>query len=121
HLAAVPQRTSEILRGRSFPTTASDHRFSTSRKAVSLPCGTSAFARKRDTRRVNRMVIEGASPSIRLRARFPLPPSRSAMDGVSIEVEDELELAFVSIGGVIRGGNRRRALELGPYCGSDCR
>src|SRR5262249_47071569 len=59
------------------------------RKAVSLPCGTSAFARKPDPRRVSRMVIEGASPSIRLRARFPLPPSRSAMEGVSIEVEDE--------------------------------
>src|SRR5262249_39648758 len=45
----------------------------------------SAFAQRHDTRRVNRIRIEGASPSIRLRSRFPLHPSLSAMDGVSRE------------------------------------
>ena len=58
-------------------------------ETVSLTCGTSAFAQKYCTRRVNRMLIEGASPSIRMRSRFPLHPSLSAMDGVSIKVEDE--------------------------------
>jgi hypothetical protein len=32
------------------------------------------------------MLIEGTSPSIRIRSRFPLHPSLAAMDGVSIEV-----------------------------------
>src|SRR5262249_51316631 len=49
----------------------------------------SAFAQRRYTRRVNRIRIEGASPSIRLRSRLPLHPSLPAMDGVSIEVLDE--------------------------------
>ena len=52
---------------------------------VSLPCGTSAFDRGQYTRRVHRLLIEGASPSIRIRSRFPLHPSLSALDGVSIE------------------------------------
>src|SRR5262245_25288079 len=58
-------------------------------ETVSLPCGTSAFARRDFKRRVNRMRIDVPSPSIRLRYRFPLHPSLSPMDGVSIEVEDE--------------------------------
>jgi len=44
----------------------------------------SAFAQRHYTRRVNRILIEGASPSIRMRSRFPLHPSLPAMDGVSI-------------------------------------
>jgi len=51
----------------------------------------SAFARQNYTRRVNRMLIEGTSPSIRMRSLFPLHPSLSAMDGVSIEVRDEFQ------------------------------
>src|SRR5262249_16307946 len=36
-------------------------------ETVSLPCGTSAFDRGQYTRRVHRMLIEGPSPSIRIR------------------------------------------------------
>src|SRR5215813_4571804 len=55
-------------------------------ETVSLPCGRSAFDRAHYSTRDNRMLIEGTSPSIRIRSRFPLHPSLSAMDGVSIEV-----------------------------------
>src|SRR5262249_12319240 len=58
-------------------------------ETVSLPYGTSAFDRREYIRRVNRMLIEGPSPSIRIRSRFPLHPSLPALDGISIEVEDE--------------------------------
>src|SRR5262249_35724606 len=34
---------------------------------------------------VNRMLVEGPSPSTHIRSRFPLHPSLSAMDGASIE------------------------------------
>src|SRR6266511_5100472 len=34
---------------------------------------------------VNRMFVEGASPSTHIRSRFPLHPSLSAVDGASIE------------------------------------
>src|SRR5262249_51705195 len=54
-------------------------------ETVSLPYGTSAFDRQEYIRRVNRMLIEGPSPSIRIRSRFPLHPSLPALDGVSIE------------------------------------
>src|SRR5262245_55578933 len=46
-------------------------------ETVSLPCGTSAFDRRQYSIRDNRMLIEGASPSIRNRSRFPLHPNRS--------------------------------------------
>ena len=62
-----------------------NHRIGKEQETVSLPCGTSAFAQKYCTRRVNRMLIEGASTSIRMRSRFPLHPSLSAVDGESIE------------------------------------
>ena len=55
-------------------------------ETVSLPYGASAFDRGQYTKRDNRMLIEGVSPSIRIRSRFPLHPSLAAMDGVSIEV-----------------------------------
>ena len=35
------------------------------------------------------MLVEGPSPSTHMRARFPLHPSLSAVDGASIEEEGE--------------------------------
>jgi len=48
---------------------------------------------------VNRMFVEGRSPSTHIRSRFPLHPSLSAVDGASIEgkgesiSDDELKMA----------------------------
>src|SRR5215470_10125192 len=75
-----------------------------------LPLG-SAFAQRHYTRRVDRIRIEGASPSMRMRSRFPLRPGLSAMDGVSIEVLDETIIyqACVIAGSPVfqRAGGRR--------------
>src|SRR5215510_4676595 len=54
-------------------------------ETVSLPCGTSAFDQRQYTTRVDRARVEGTSPSTCARSRFPLHPSLSALDGVSIE------------------------------------
>src|SRR5262249_55478947 len=74
----------------------------------------SAFARRYYTQRVNRILIEGASPSIRMRSRFPLHPSLSAVNGVSIEVLDEVSDEFVIdfVFGLISRGVARRAAPL---------
>src|SRR5882672_1615847 len=50
-------------------------------ETVSLPYRTSAFDRGQDTTIENRMLIEGASRSIRIRSRFPLHPSLSVTAG----------------------------------------
>ena len=54
-------------------------------ETVSLPYGASAFDQAQYSTRDNRMLIEGQSPSIRIRSRIPLHPSLAAMDGVFIE------------------------------------
>src|SRR5262249_17344422 len=54
-------------------------------ETVSLPYGASAFDRGQYTKSDNRMLIEGTSPSMNIRSRFPLYSSLSAMDGASIE------------------------------------
>jgi hypothetical protein len=58
-------------------------------ETVSLPYGASAFDRAQYTTRDNRILIEGTSPSIRIRGLndFLPYPSLAAMEGVSIEVE----------------------------------
>src|SRR4030095_17000407 len=54
-------------------------------ETVSLPYGMSAFDRGQYITGVNRMLVEGTSPSIHIQSRLPLDPSLSAMDGVSVE------------------------------------
>src|SRR5215468_5261244 len=61
------------------------------RHTVHLPKGVPFQAQliiRRDGWRgfINRMFVEGLNPSTHIRSRFPLHPSLSAMDGVSIEV-----------------------------------
>src|SRR5215510_8880821 len=41
-------------------------------ETVSLPCGASAFDRGQSTTGVNRLFVEGPSPSTHTRSRFPL-------------------------------------------------
>jgi|SoiMethySBSTD1v2_1073268.scaffolds.fasta_scaffold3879072_1 hypothetical protein len=54
---------------------------------------------------VNRMLVEGPSPSTHIRSRFPLHPSLSAMDGASIEGKGESAYVKTDAGNDHAGGN----------------
>jgi len=78
-------------------------------ETVSLPCGASAFDRAQYTTRDNRMLIEGTSPSIRIRSRIPLHSSLAAMDGFPSRRADDSRL------------NTKQKRNLGHFTSLPCR
>ena len=58
-------------------------------ETVSLSCETSAFDQGEYTTQIQRVFVEGSSPSTHTRSRFTLHPTPRGVDGVSIEGEDE--------------------------------